>query len=118
MKPSKRLVKKLSKEVDKLHQAYPEATLELWGQDEHRIGLKCLVRRMWGRRGSRIRTVVHLRYQWSYLYGFVQPQSGATSWLLLPTVNTEVCFLALAAFAKEVTALQRATRQSGLPVAC
>lgn len=36
-----------------------------------------------------------------YLYGFVQPESGKTSWLLLPTVNTQVFSLALAAFALE-----------------
>jgi hypothetical protein len=29
-KPSKRLLKKLPEEVDKLHQAYPEAQIELW----------------------------------------------------------------------------------------
>ncbi len=36
-----------------------------------------------------------------YLYGFVEPQSGKTSWLLMPTVNTEAFSLALAAFAQE-----------------
>src|SRR5215469_9737641 len=34
---SKRL-KKLPEEVLALQQAYPEASLELWSQDEHRIG--------------------------------------------------------------------------------
>jgi hypothetical protein len=36
-------------------------------------------------------------YQWMYLYGFVQPESGKASWLLLPTVNTQAFSLALAA---------------------
>ena len=89
MKPSKR------------HQAYPEATLERFRQDEYRIRLKSLVRRVWGRRSSRARAVVYPRYQWNFLDGFVQQQSGETSWLLLPPVNTEVCSLALADFAKE-----------------
>jgi hypothetical protein len=39
-KPHSRRLKKLPEEVEKLHQAYPEATIELWSQDEHRIGLK------------------------------------------------------------------------------
>jgi transposase len=36
-----------------------------------------------------------------YLYGFVEPQSGKTSWLLMPTVNTAAFSLALSAFAQE-----------------
>jgi transposase len=36
-----------------------------------------------------------------YLYGFVQPESGKTSWLLMPTVNTQAFSLALFAFAQE-----------------
>jgi hypothetical protein len=35
------------------------------------------------------------------LYGFVEPQSGKTSWLLMPTVTTAAFSLALAAFAQE-----------------
>jgi transposase len=101
MKLSKPLLKKLPEEVAKLHQAYPEAEIELWSQDEHRIGLKPILRRVWARRGSRVRAVVRPRYQWMYLYGFVQPQSGKTSWLLLPTVNATVFSLALSAFAQE-----------------
>jgi hypothetical protein len=39
-----------------------------------------------------------------YVYAFVHPQSGDTSWLLLPTVNVEVFSQALAVFAQEVGA--------------
>ncbi|WP_201387753.1 IS630 family transposase [Ktedonobacter sp. SOSP1-52] len=93
--------KKLPEEVEKLQQAYPEAKVELWSQDEHRIGLKPVLRRVWARKGSRVRAVVRHRYQWMHLYGFVEPQSGKTSWLLMPTVNTAAFSLALAAFAQE-----------------
>jgi transposase len=98
---SKQLLKKLPEEVEKLQQAYPEARIELWCQDEHRIGLKPILRRVWARKGSRVRAVVRPRYQWMYLYGFVQPESGKTSWLLMPTVNTTAFSLALSAFAQE-----------------
>jgi hypothetical protein len=98
---SKQLLKKLPEEVATLQQAYPEARIELWSQDEHRIGLKPILRRVWARKGARVRAVVRPRYQWMYLYGFVEPQSGKTSWLLMPTVNTAAFSLALAAFAKE-----------------
>jgi hypothetical protein len=101
MKLSKQLLKKLPEEVDKLQQAHPEAKVELWSQDEHRIGLKPILRRVWARKGTRVRAVVRPRYQWMYLYGFVEPQSGKTSWLLMPTVNTTAFSLALSAFAQE-----------------
>lgn len=48
-----------------------------------------------------MRAVVRQRYQWMYLYGFVEPQSGRTSWLLMPTVSTVAFSLALEAFAQE-----------------
>ena len=43
-------------------------------------------------------------YQWTYLYGFVRPESGEVYWLILPTVNTELFSMALKEFAKEVGA--------------
>jgi transposase len=84
-----------------LQKAYPEARIELWSQDEHRIGLKPILRRVWARKGSRLKALVRPRYHWMYLYGFVEPRSGKTSWLLMPTVNTVAFSLALSAFAQE-----------------
>lgn len=46
--------------------------------------------------------MVAQHYQWVYVYAFVHPESGQTSWLLLPTVNIEAFSLALTIFAQEV----------------
>ena len=43
-------------------------------------------------------------YEWTYLYGFVHPESGDLFWMILPTVNTELFSLALGEFAREVGA--------------
>ncbi len=99
--PPNRLLKKLPEDVEELRQAHPEAQIELWSQDEHRIGLKPVLRRVWARKGTRVRAVVRPRYQWMYVYGFVEPSSGRTSWLLMPTVNAHAFSLALEAFAQE-----------------
>lgn len=72
--------------------------------DEHRIGLKPIVRRVWGPIGASVKALVAPRYQWMYVYGFVHPQSGRTTWLLLPSVNVEIFSRALAAFAEEIGA--------------
>lgn len=43
-------------------------------------------------------------YEWTYLYGFVRPQSGQVFWLILPTVNVELFSMALREFAREIGA--------------
>jgi hypothetical protein len=54
--------------MNALQQAFPQATVELWTTDQHRVGLKPILRRVWVRKGSRPRVSVHQRYQWLYLY--------------------------------------------------
>ena len=68
--------------------------------DEHRIGLKPILRRVWASLGYRPTALVHHRYQWLYVYGFVQPTSGRTFWLLMPTVSIVVFNIALQEFAQ------------------
>lgn len=80
---------------------YPTADIALWAQDEHRLGLLPLTRRVWAPRGQRPVADVDQRYQWLYVYGFVRPSTGQSWWCLLPTVSTEAMGLALAAFARD-----------------
>jgi len=94
----------LPEALDQVQQAAPEATVELWAYDEHRIGLGPIVRRVWTFNGQRPTVVVEHRYQWLYVYAFVHPESGHTQWLLLPTVNVDVFALALQHFAQAVGA--------------
>jgi hypothetical protein len=74
------LLKKLPEEVEAIRQAYPEASVELWSTDEHRIGLKPILRRVWALKGSAVKAVVAQRYEWMYVYACVHPESGRTSW--------------------------------------
>lgn len=72
--------------------------------DEHRIGLKPIIRRVWAKRGQRPTVLVYPRYQWLYVYAFVQPTTGRTFWLLMPSVSVDAFEAALAAFADFVGA--------------
>ena len=72
--------------------------------DEHRIGLKPILRRVWCKYGQRPIVTVQHRYQWLYEYGFVCPTSGETFWLLLPRVSIAAYTLALKEFAHAVGA--------------
>ncbi len=78
--------------------------MEVWACDEHRIGLKPILRRVWAPVGQRPVIEVQPRYEWSYLHGFVEPQSGRTFWFLTPGINIEMFELALQEFAQEVGA--------------
>jgi transposase len=84
--------------------AHPHKRVELWSMDEHRIGLKPILRRIWAPKGATVVAPVAQRYQWMYVYAFVHPESGRSSWFLLPSVNAEVFSQVLELFAQEVGA--------------
>ena len=50
----------------------------MWALDEHRVGLKAILRSVWARRGQRPTAWVWPRYKWRWVYGFVRPETGAT----------------------------------------
>jgi transposase len=74
--------------------------LEVWAQDEARLGLKPIVRRVWVVDGQRPLARTHHKYEWLYVYAFVHPRTGRTFWLILPSVSTELMSTALEEFAR------------------
>src|SRR5262245_34712471 len=74
--------------VQTIQHLLPTGGVEFWAMDEHRIGLKPIIRRVWSLRGVRPQVLVHHRYQWFYVYGFVHPPSGRIFWLLMPTASS------------------------------
>jgi hypothetical protein len=53
--------KKLHQQVQQIKQEYPEAKVEVWGMDEHRLGLKPIIRRVWVARGEQ--PIAHLHWR-------------------------------------------------------
>jgi transposase len=90
--------------------AFPHASVELWAVDEHRIGLKPILRKVWtvptfpGPRPRRPIAPVEQRYDWRYLVGFVHPASGRTVFHLATSVSIALFEVELAAFARQVGA--------------
>jgi DDE superfamily endonuclease len=82
-------------------QAHPQATITLWAEDEHRLGLLPVVRRVWAPKGQRPTAQVRRKYEWLDVYGFVRPSTGHSWWCLLPTVTVPAMQLALATFARD-----------------
>lgn len=85
----------------RIQAAHPGTTVSLWAEDEHRLGLLPVVRRVWAPQGERPTAWVHRRYDWLYVYGVVRPTTGQSWWCLLPTVSTVAMNLALAEFARD-----------------
>jgi hypothetical protein len=90
--------------VSEVATAFPEAQVELWAVDEHRIGLKPILRRVWAPKGQRPLAPVQHRYEWRYLVGFVHPASGRTVFHLATSVSIPLFEAELAAFARQVGA--------------
>ena len=68
----------------------PEGTpIEIWFQDEARIGQKNGVVRQWARRGSRPRQPADQRYENAYLFGAICPARGTGAALAPPQADTE-----------------------------
>lgn len=88
--------------LERLKEAHPEAEVELWAEDEARLGLKPVMRRVWAPVGKRPTARVERGYEWTRLHGFVRPESGRVYWLVPPTVNTRLFSMALREFAREV----------------
>lgn len=82
--------------------AHPAAEVELWAEDEARLGLKPVLRRVWAPRGKKKRpqALVRQRYEWMYVFGFVHPVTGRSEWWLLPQVSTDAMSAVLQEFAK------------------
>ena len=78
--------------------------IETFATDEHRIGLKPILRRVWAPRGQRPVAVGHHRFEWLYVTAFVSPATGESFWYLSTGVSKQDFEDVLALFAREVGA--------------
>ena len=65
--------------------------IEIWFQDEARIGQKNGLVRQWARRGTRPRQPADQRYESAYLFGAICPARGIGAALALPYADTHAC---------------------------
>ena len=69
--------------------------VEIWFQDEMRLGQKNGIVRQWARRGSRPTQPADQRYESAYLFGAICPARGKGAALALPYADTEAMQLHL-----------------------
>lgn len=68
--------------------AGPATPLEVWFQDEMRVGQKNKLTYRWAKKGTRPRADHDQRTQSAYLFGAICPERGAGAALILPACNT------------------------------
>jgi hypothetical protein len=84
--------------------APPDRPVEVWAEDEHRLGLKPVRRRVWAPVGARPVALGHHRYQWLHVVAVVQPTSGEAVWYLCSGLSKPFFAERLATFARETGA--------------
>lgn len=75
--------------VDHLSGKPIEVPIELWFQDEARVGQQGTLTRIWAKRGTRPRAVRDHRFTSAYLFGAVCPERGTGAAVIMPKVNLE-----------------------------
>jgi transposase len=83
----------------------PDATgkpLEIWFQDEARVGQKGSLTYVWAERGSRPPMVRDCRHTAAYLFGAACPQRAVGAAIVMPSVNSEAMSEHLAEIARIV----------------
>jgi hypothetical protein len=76
--------------------------VEIWFQDEMRLGQKNGIVRRWARRGTRPRQPADQRYESAYLFGAICPSRGTGAALAMPYADTEAMQLHLEEISRAV----------------
>ncbi len=76
--------------------------VEIWFQDEARIGQKNGIVRQWARRGTRPRQPADQRYESAYLFGAICPARGTGAALAMPYAETSAMQLHLEEISRAV----------------
>ncbi len=77
--------------------------IEVWWQDEARIGQKNKLTRRWAKRGTRPRAPHDQRTQWAYIFGAICPAKGKGAGLAMPYCDTHAMNAHLVVISKEIS---------------
>lgn len=79
-------------------------TIEIWFQDEARVGQQGTLSYLWALRGSRPAAVRDNRHHSAYIFGAICPDRAAGAAIVMPWVSSEAMTIHLAEIAKQVGA--------------
>ena len=94
--------KELGSKLAEVAEAHPSVRLQLWCQDEARVGQKGRVCHRWYERGVRPPGLADKRFESLYLFAACRPGTDQAFALALPEATTAAMSLFLAAFAEQL----------------
>lgn len=72
-----------------------EEVVDIWFQDEARVGQKGTVTRTWAEKGTRPRLKRQQQFEYAYLFGAVCPARDEAVGLVMPVANTDAMLVHL-----------------------
>lgn len=69
--------------------------VDIWFQDEARVGQRGTVTRTWAKKGTRPRLARQQQFEYAYIFGTICPAKDEAIALVMPTVNTEAMLVHL-----------------------
>jgi transposase len=92
--------------VDRVKEEIPEhiklKNVDIWFQDEARVGQQGTVTRIWAEKGTRPRVVQQQQFENAYIFGAVCPEQDKAIGLVLPAANTDAMNLHLKEISKTI----------------
>jgi hypothetical protein len=88
----------------KVQESHPNKIVEVWFQDEARVGQQGRLTRTWGARGKRQRIVKDMRFEYSYIYGAICPERDIGEAIVINSVGKEAMQHHLDAVSKRIPA--------------
>ena len=76
--------------------------VDIWFQDETRVGQQGSITRIWAEKGTRPRAIRQQQFEYSYIFGAACPATGQSVGLVLPCVNSAAMEAHVNAIADEV----------------
>ena len=81
--------KKICSELASIQKLHPDKHVEVWFQDEARVGQHGRLTRIWGERGKRIRIPKDMRFTYTYIYGAICPERDTGEAIVIDQVSKE-----------------------------
>jgi transposase len=81
--------KKTPNTISEIQSRYPDKKIEVWFQDEARIGQHGTLTRRWAQTGTRPRALRDFRFESAYIFGAICPSSRKASAIVFSQVGSE-----------------------------
>lgn len=72
-----------------MKEAHPEKIVEVWFQDEARVGQQGRLTRVWSEKGVRTRLTKDMRFAYTYIYGAICPERDCGEAIVINTIGKE-----------------------------